>query len=174
MLVINDDDSILDTYEAILRDMGYEAVTKATAASGPEIIRDVGADALIVDLQRSDEHEYGLRIIDELRAEPELETLPIVLATGAGGELEPQLDRLRAMAVEVLRKPFAVGDLESALDSAFNHPHSARDLMTDQPPPDRDRHHEDELPEEPPDEAPERQQRDYQAREEEQPPIHEA
>ncbi len=41
ILVINDDDTILDLYEAVIRDLGHEAVTKATASSGPEIVHDV-------------------------------------------------------------------------------------------------------------------------------------
>jgi CheY-like chemotaxis protein len=115
ILVINDDDTILDTYEAVIRGLGHEAVTKATASSGPEVVRDVDADALIVDLQRPDEEEYGLRIIEELRAAPETRAFPIVLATGAGPELQPLLPKLESLEVEVLRKPFEIGELETVL-----------------------------------------------------------
>ncbi len=115
ILVINDDDGILDTYEAVLRGLGHEPVTKEIASSGPEIIQDVNADALIVDLQRPDEEDYGLRIIEELRAAPETREFPIVLATGAGPELQPILPRLESLEVEVLRKPFDIGQLESVL-----------------------------------------------------------
>ena len=115
ILVINDDDTILDTYEAVIRGLGHEPVTKATASSGPEIVHDVEADALIVDLQRPDEEEYGLRIIEELRAAPETHAFPIVLATGAGPELQPLLPKLESLEVEVLRKPFEIGELESAI-----------------------------------------------------------
>jgi CheY-like chemotaxis protein len=115
ILVINDDDAILDTYEAVIRGLGHEPVTKSTASSGPEIVQDVAADALIVDLQRPEEEEYGLRIIEELRAEPRMQAFPIVLATGAGPELQPILPRLERLEVEVLRKPFEIEDLESVL-----------------------------------------------------------
>jgi DNA-binding response OmpR family regulator len=118
ILVINDDDSVLDTYEAVIAGMGHEAVTKAMAASGPEVVRDVGADALIVDLQRPGEEEYGLRIIEELRAEPETQAIPIVLATGAGSDMQPVMARLRSLEVEVVPKPFEVGDLEAVIDAS--------------------------------------------------------
>ena len=52
ILIINDDDAVLDTYEAVVRGMGHEPVTKETASSGPEVVRDVQADALIVDLKQ--------------------------------------------------------------------------------------------------------------------------
>ncbi len=116
ILVINDDDGILDTYEAVIRGMGHEVVAKATASSGPEIVQDVEADALIVDLQRPEEEQYGLRIIEELRAAAETRAFPIVLATGAGPELQPILSRLESLEVAVLRKPFEINELESALD----------------------------------------------------------
>jgi DNA-binding response OmpR family regulator len=119
VLVINDDDGILDVYGDVLRGLGHEAVAKQTAASGPEIVRDVGADALIVDLQRPDEEEYGLRIIEELRADRDMVALPIVLATAAGLELAPKLARLQALDVQVLHKPFQVAELETALDNSF-------------------------------------------------------
>ena len=119
ILIINDDDGILDTYEAVVRGMGHEPVTKDTAASGPEVVRDVRADALIVDLQQPDEDEYGLRIIEELRAQAETRAFPIVLATGAGAELEPVLNRLQSLEVEVVRKPFQIDELESVIDSSL-------------------------------------------------------
>jgi DNA-binding response OmpR family regulator len=118
ILVINDDDDVLDTYEEVIRGMGHEPITKATASSGPEVVRDVKADALIVDLQRPDEEEYGLRIIEELRATPETRAIPILLATGVGPELQPVLGRLQALDVELLRKPFQIGDLESVIDAS--------------------------------------------------------
>lgn len=129
ILIINDDDSILDAYEAVVRGMGHEPVTKEVAASGPEAVRDCRADALIVDLQRPDEDEYGLRIIEELRAQHETRAFPIVLATGAGPELEPVLDRLQSLEVAVVRKPFQIEDLESAIDSSLTRirPRAARE-----------------------------------------------
>lgn len=60
VLVVNDDGDLLDTYEAMLVAMGHEPVTKLTLASGPETVREVGADALVVDLERADEDEFGI------------------------------------------------------------------------------------------------------------------
>jgi CheY-like chemotaxis protein len=120
ILVINDDDDLLDLYADILRGMGHEPVVKKIAASGPGMVRDVAAEALIVDLQLPDEDEYGLRIIEELRKDPEMASFPIVLATAAGAELEPAMPRLQALEVQVLHKPFDVAELESALDYSFS------------------------------------------------------
>jgi CheY-like chemotaxis protein len=119
ILVINDDADMLDLYEAFLRDMGHEPVTKIAVESGPETVRAVDPDALLVDLRRPDEHEYGLRIIEELRADPELKALPIVLCTGATQEVRPLLERLDRLEVPVVLKPFRTQDLEQTLTSVL-------------------------------------------------------
>jgi CheY-like chemotaxis protein len=115
ILVINDDADMLDLYAAFLRDMGHEPVTKIAVESGPEIVRAVEPDALLVDLRRPDEDEYGLRIIEELRADPETKALPILLCTGAAQEVRPLLERLDLLDVPVVLKPFKTQDLEQTL-----------------------------------------------------------
>jgi CheY-like chemotaxis protein len=115
VLVVNDDYAMLDMYESMLIALGHEPITKETVASGPETVRDVGADALVVDLQRPSEDEYGLRIIEELRADEETRAIPIVLCTGAADALESLRPRLDALAVPIVVKPFSIGELERTL-----------------------------------------------------------
>jgi CheY-like chemotaxis protein len=117
VLVINDDESILRVYEDLLRELGHEVVAQRTVASGPDTIGAVRADALIVDLQRPEEAEYGLRIIEELREDPATRAFPIVLATGATQLPEPE--RLQALDVRIVRKPFAIDDIDSALSQSL-------------------------------------------------------
>jgi DNA-binding NtrC family response regulator len=50
VLIVNDDRDLLDMYAEALRAMGHEPVTKEAIDSGPETVRQVGADALLVDL----------------------------------------------------------------------------------------------------------------------------
>jgi CheY-like chemotaxis protein len=115
VLVVNDDYAMLDMYESMLIALGHEPITKETVASGPETVRDVGADALVVDLQRPSEDEYGLRIIEELRADEETRAIPIVLCSGAADALESLRPRLDALAVPIVVKPFSIGELERTL-----------------------------------------------------------
>lgn len=122
ILVLNDSQPMLDVYDAALRELGHEAVTRAIAQSGAETVRQVDAQALVVDLQRPDEHHYGLRIIEEMRAEPEFRAFPILLCTGAGDELAAVLPRLASLSVPVLRKPFDIGELSSALETVMREP----------------------------------------------------
>jgi DNA-binding response OmpR family regulator len=119
VLVVNDDADMLDTYESLLISMGHQPVTKMTVSSGPQTVREVGADALVVDLQRPDENEYGVRIIREVRADPETSDVPIILCTGASEAVRPLIPALEALDVPIVIKPFAVEDLEATLRDAL-------------------------------------------------------
>ena len=119
VLVVNDDADMLDTYESLLISMGHQPVTKMVVSSGPETVRDVGADALVVDLQQPDENEFGVRIIREVRADPRTSNVPIILCTGASEAVRPLIPQLDALGVPIVIKPFAFEDLEKALRDAL-------------------------------------------------------
>jgi DNA-binding response OmpR family regulator len=122
VLVVNDDADMLDTYEALLLSMGHEPITKMTLASSPDTVREVGADALLVDLQQPDEDAYGVRIIEELRSDPRTSGVPIILCTGAPEAVRPLVQRLDQLGVPVVIKPFEVSELEQILRSALAGP----------------------------------------------------
>jgi CheY-like chemotaxis protein len=119
VLVVNDDNDMLDMYESMLLSLGHEPIAKQTVDSGPETVRDVGADALVVDLQRPREDEYGLRLIEDLRADEETRAIPIVLCTGAADAVESLLPRLDALAVPIVVKPFSIDELEQTLSEVL-------------------------------------------------------
>jgi CheY-like chemotaxis protein len=119
VLVVNDDHDMLGLYEVIIREIGYEVVTETIVESGPAAVSAVRADALVVDLRRPDEVDYGLRLIEEVRADPEVGSIPIILCTGAVEQIVPLLPRLKKLKVPVLPKPFHASDLERTLASAL-------------------------------------------------------
>lgn len=119
VLVINDDGDLLATYEAVLASMGHQPVTKLAMTSGPETVREVGADALVVDLQSADDDAFGMRIIEEVRTDPELRHLPIILCTGATEAIRPLRRRLAALDVPIVIKPFPLEVLEGHLREAL-------------------------------------------------------
>jgi CheY-like chemotaxis protein len=117
VLVINDDRDLLETYQDLIRQMGHEPVTEVAAESGPETVRSAGAEALVVDLERPDESDFGLRVVEQVRADRDLRALPIIVCTGAGEpHLAPVRGRLDQLGVPVLPKPFSLQEFEAALD----------------------------------------------------------
>lgn len=118
VLVINDDRDLLETYEDVIRQMGHKAVTKIAARSGPDTVREVRAEALVVDLERPYDNDFGLRLAEQVRADPELRTLPMIVVTGAGdARLRPVRGRLKKLGVPVLPKPFTLEEFEAALEN---------------------------------------------------------
>ena len=139
VLVINDDRDMLDVYASVLGTLGHEPVTKLMVESGPETIRDVGAEALILDLQQPEEALYGLRVIEELRRDPELSELPIILCSGAPEALRTLRPNLDAMRVPVVAKPFEVSVLEATIQEALRHTRLRRSAAQEATTPDRPR-----------------------------------
>jgi CheY-like chemotaxis protein len=125
VLVLNDERTMLDVYKAVLSELGHEAITKTSVSSGPETVRDVGAQALLVDLMRPSEDAFGLRIIEEVRRDPELHELPVILCTAAPEEVQPLLGRLEQLDVPVLIKPFEVAQLDQVLRGALGEDETA-------------------------------------------------
>ena len=119
VLVVNDDNDMLSVYESVLTAMGHRPVTKLGVESGSETVREVGAEALLIDLQRPDEDDYGLRIIEEVRTDPELSGLPIILCSGAPEAMRPLEDRLVGLRVPIVVKPFSLIELEDTLARAL-------------------------------------------------------
>jgi CheY-like chemotaxis protein len=117
VLVINDDRDLLETYEEVLSQMGHEPVIRESARSGAETVREARAQALVVDLERPDEGDFGIRVIEQVRSDPELKKLPIIVCTGAPEQhLRPLRGRLNDLGVPVLPKPFALKEFEAALE----------------------------------------------------------
>ena len=117
VLVINDDRDLLETYQDVIRQMGHEPVAKLASRSGAETVRETGAQALVVDLERPDESDFGLRVVEQVRADPELRALPIIVCTGAAEpHLRPVRGRLTELGVPVLPKPFTLPEFEAALE----------------------------------------------------------
>ena len=118
VLVIDDDGELLAMYEALLAAMGHEPVTKIAIASPPETVREVGADAVVVDLETADD-DSTLRIIEQLRSDSELRDLPIILCSWATDTVHPLRRRLQALNVPVVLKPFPIEALEEQLQAAL-------------------------------------------------------
>lgn len=119
ILVIDDEEMVRKTVRAVLDVAGYDVIEAADGAAGLRLLREQGADLVLVDIfmPKLD----GLEVIRSVRADlPETK----IIAMSGGGQ-HGNTDMLTAAATfgasRTLRKPFqprellaAVGDLLGA------------------------------------------------------------
>ena len=110
ILVVDDDDYVGHTFEAMLRDLRLEIDRAGTAADGLARARARNPDLVLVDIGLPDED--GLALTRRLRAEPDLAATRIVVVTGH--KLEPG-EAHAAGADATIEKPVRLEDLRTVV-----------------------------------------------------------
>lgn len=89
ILIIDDEKSIVLYLETLLQDNGYSTVSAADGVEGMERVRDENPDLICLDITMPE--KSGIRFYKELREEPELADVPVIVVTavtGYGGDSE--------------------------------------------------------------------------------------
>jgi CheY-like chemotaxis protein len=105
VLVIDDDSGIRDSLAECLQVEGYAVACASNGADGLERLRVQRPDLVLVDLLMPvmNGHEF----LAELRGDPNLQGLPVVLMTGS----TPRPGHLLPAADAMLPKPFELDEL---------------------------------------------------------------
>ena len=115
VVVVNDAAAVLDLYRDMLQELDYEPVIMATVAVETDRIREADPDAVVLDLTVGLQTEYGVRMAQELRADPRYASIPIVVATANADALDGARKVLRDIGVPILLKPFTLEELAASL-----------------------------------------------------------
>jgi len=83
IVVTDDDPEIRDTIQAMLETRGYVAVTAADRGEGMAAIRRERPDLVILDVMM-DSWQDGFEMSREMRKDPELKSIPILMLTAVG------------------------------------------------------------------------------------------
>ena len=107
VLVVEDDPSVRGLLQTLLVAEGYTVSTASDGLGGLGLMATTRPDLLLLDLVMPD--LGGVRVIQELREDPELARIPVLVVTGH----EEAVPDMRAQLGEdnVFLKPFAVGEL---------------------------------------------------------------
>ena len=90
ILVLDDEPNIVAYLETLLRDNGYETVSASDGKEGIEKARNGEVDLVCLDISMP-EHS-GVRFYRDLKDDPKLSAIPVVVVTavtGFGGDPEP-------------------------------------------------------------------------------------
>jgi DNA-binding response OmpR family regulator len=107
VLVVEDDPSVRGLLHTLLLSEGYEVATAADGLAGLVKAASQRPDLIMLDLMMPD--LGGVRVLEELRGDPQLRPVPVLVVTGRL-ESVPPLRELLGEA-NVMTKPFEVREL---------------------------------------------------------------
>ncbi|HHI96498.1 MAG TPA: sigma-54-dependent Fis family transcriptional regulator [Thermodesulfatator atlanticus] len=102
ILVIDDEESILESLADILTDEGYQVLTALTAKEGLTKLLKEGPDLLILDVWLPDED--GLKLLQKIREKER--NLPVIVISGHG-TVEMAVKAIKLGAFDFLEKPLS-------------------------------------------------------------------
>jgi CheY-like chemotaxis protein len=122
--LLEDDLAIQEMLRLVLQSEGHELVIYSLAADCLKDLRvddpvpgTFSPDLLIVDLYLP-KSTSGTTVIEQIRANPRFDALPLVLMTASSLPDKQQLERLR---VKLLPKPFDIDDFLHLVDDLTSH-----------------------------------------------------
>jgi CheY-like chemotaxis protein len=111
IVVVEDDEGIRETMAALLEDEGFAVLQADNGAAGLEALRQ-SPDTTLVLLDLWMPVMNGWQMMEALRADPELRTVPVVVISAAGEVPPPE------GAMAFLKKPVR---LETLLEAVHAH-----------------------------------------------------
>ncbi|NQT15281.1 MAG: response regulator [Planctomycetes bacterium] len=90
VLVLDDEPHVVTYLETLLQDNGYETVSASNGKEGFEKVKSEKVDLVCLDISMPE--ESGVRFYRNLKEDPELSPIPVVVVTavtGCGGDPEP-------------------------------------------------------------------------------------
>ena len=85
IVIVDDDQDIRDSLQAILQGQQYTAITAADRTEGMEKIKTEKPDLAILDVMMSS-YDDGFEMARELKKDPEFKDMPILMLTGVKGK----------------------------------------------------------------------------------------
>ena len=118
ILVVEDDPSVRGLLQTLLSAEGYDVATASDGLAGLVKATSSPPALVLLDLMMPD--LGGVRVLEEMRDDPELVDIPVIVVTG-------KVDAVPSMRSllgddNVFLKPFAVGELLARVDAVTGGP----------------------------------------------------
>ncbi len=116
VLVIDDDPDVVTYLEAVLRDNGYRAISAPDGGQGLALARRELPDLICLDISMPE--PTGVRVYRELRDDPRMRAIPVVMITGVQKEFREFIHHRKHVPPPdgYIAKPFQVKELLETLD----------------------------------------------------------
>ena len=83
ILILDDEPNVVTYLETLLRDNGYDTLSAGDGREGMEKARSEKPDLITLDISMPE--ESGIRFYRELKQDPDLAGIPVVIVTGVTG-----------------------------------------------------------------------------------------
>jgi CheY-like chemotaxis protein len=113
VLIIEDEDEIRNFASRVLELEGYRVLEVEGSEEGLRLVREDGIALVLLDLRLSG--RSGWTVLKELKNDPELSSIPIIVFTASAG-VSQQEKALRMGAVDYLVKPISAAHLEKTVN----------------------------------------------------------
>jgi DNA-binding response OmpR family regulator len=114
VLVIDDDVSTLELYQAVLEEEGYRLTLLTTPDLAPEAVSTLDPSLILLDLRFRHETD-GVGLLERLKGDPATRPIPVLVCSADHQLLDDLYDRLAAWDCGVLPKPFGLAALLAAI-----------------------------------------------------------
>ncbi|MEW8027616.1 MAG: response regulator [Candidatus Thiodiazotropha sp.] len=108
ILIVDDEPNIVLSVEYLMKREGYQVMTASDGQVAMEVIADTRPDLLILDVMMP--RKNGFEVCREIRADPALSGLPILMLSAKGREAEIKKG-ISLGADAYITKPFSTHDL---------------------------------------------------------------
>jgi DNA-binding response OmpR family regulator len=135
IMVINDNQEVLELFDDLLREDGYEPVLYSQAFSDLDEVEKIKPDLIILDYIFGGE-KAGWQMLQKLKMRRSTANIPIVVCTAAVQAVREIEGYLEMKGVRLVAKPFDIDDLLTGVREALRLRSDATGLR--EKPPDQD------------------------------------
>jgi DNA-binding response OmpR family regulator len=119
ILIADDEPNIVISLEFLLKREGFEVIVARDGAEALARIRGERPDLAILDVMMP--HYTGFEVCQQLRADPDLKDMRIMMLTARGREAE--VSKGKALGADIyMTKPFATKDLVAQVRDLIDRP----------------------------------------------------
>ena len=118
VMIIEDDPDMIDLLSVIIKRGGYEPVAGLGGNEGLRMLREAGADLILLDLMMDD--ISGWRVLELVKEDENLRNIPVLIVSARHYLEDPDRTAAHAGLFEgYLVKPFVVRDLLTKIVEAL-------------------------------------------------------
>lgn len=128
VVCVEDDESVLELVNLVLRDPRFNMVTALGGRKGLEVIRSVRPDLVMLDLFMPD--LSGWEVYDQIRRDRKLRNTKVVVLSAYQEEVASALAPTLTGVDDYICKPFSLARLRNAVDEALDLANSESHVLT--------------------------------------------